>query len=660
MRVLGPISVVLMLLVGPAIHAWGQTRGIEVAVKADSGSVESVRLYSQAYAVIIGIDRYASLPPGSELSYAVRDAQGVAEVLARDYAFDGIVTIYNEDATREGILRILSAELRQTSEDDSVFIFWAGHALTQRTAGRGDIGYLVPYDGTFDDSEMSFKNISMTTIKEDISRAIPAKHLFLVVDACYSGLLVTRALESSPPERSLEYLRDITGEEVRQVLTAGKADQQVLDGGPRGHSVFTGRFIEALEEATDYITATEISTRISEEVFSDAAARGHAQTPQGGKLFGLGDYVFAPKRTAAASVAPDEAPPQDGALAVELAFWRSVQGSENPKDYEAYLRRYPDGAFADLARNRLEELAGTQTAAVVAPPEPKTPAVAEEAVGVYPETFRDCAECPEMVVIPPGEFVMGSPEGEEGRDSDEGPQHAVRIARPFGLGKYEVTRAEFAAFARETAHEASGCLAYTGGEWKQDASKSWRDPGYEQTDRDPVACVSWDDAKAYLAWLSRQAGTTYRLASESEWEYAARANTTTARFWGEGADRGCGYANAHDRTSKRENGFDWTHHDCDDGYVQTAPAGSFAANAFGVHDMLGNVSEWTEDCWNGSYEGAPADGSAWRSGDCGPRVLRGGSWVNWPRVVRAAGRGRGGFGSRGDFLGFRVARTLTP
>ena len=388
----------------------------------------------------------------------MRDAQGVAEVLERDYAFDGIVTIYNEDATKEGILRLLSAELGETSEDDSVFIFWAGHALTRRTAGRGDIGYLVPYDGTFDDSEMSFKNISMTTIKEDIARTIPAKHLFFVVDACYSGLLVTRALDSRPPARSLEYLRDITGEEVRQVLAAGKADQTVLDGGPRGHSVFTGRFIEALESASDYITATEISTRISEEVFSDAAARGHAQTPQGGKLFGLGDYVFVPKRAAVASEATQEAS-RDEAGTAEIVFWQSIQESDNPKDFQAYLRRYPSGAFADLARNWLEDLAGVETALVV-PPEPEQPAV-EPSPEAYKaaDVFKDCEVCPEMVVIPPGEFV-----GAREHMDREGPQNTVRIERPFAVGKYEVTRAEFAAFVGETGHEAGRCtVVHIGG-----------------------------------------------------------------------------------------------------------------------------------------------------------------------------------------------------
>ena len=276
---------------------------------------------------------------------------------------------------------------------------------------------------------------------------------------------------------------------------------------------------------------------------------------------------------------------------------------------------------------------------------------------MYPETFKDCAECPEMVLIPAGEFVMGSPESEEERQDDEGPQHTVRIERPFALGKYEVTRGEFAAFVRETGHEASRCMYHTGGEWKN-GSKDWRDPGYEQTDRDPVACVSWDDAKAYLGWLSRESRNAYRLASASEWEYAARAGTTTARFWGESADRACGYANVHDRSSKSENAFDWVHHGCDDGYAQTAPVGSFAANAFGVYDMLGNVLEWTEDCLNESYEGAPSDSSAWRSGECETRVLRGGSWYDLPGNVRAASRFWFGTRHRISGFGFRVARTL--
>ena len=254
--------------------------------------------------------------------------------------------------------------------------------------------------------------------------------------------------------------------------------------------------------------------------------------------------------------------------------------------------------------------------------------------------FRDCTECPEMVVIPAGEFVMGSPESELGRFRGEGPRHTVRIERPFALGKYEVTFAEWDACVADR-----GCNGY-----RPD------DEGWGR-DKRPAINVTWDEASAYLSWLSRKSGKRYGFASESEWEYAARAGTTTARFWGEDADRGCGSANLHDRTSMRSNKMIiWTHHKCDDGYALTAPVGSFTANAFGVHDMLGNVSEWTEDCRNDSYKGAPNDGSVWFRGKCELRVLRGGSWSKPPRAVRTAFRWSSG-GFQHD-VGFRVARTL--
>ncbi len=274
------------------------------------------------------------------------------------------------------------------------------------------------------------------------------------------------------------------------------------------------------------------------------------------------------------------------------------------------------------------------------------------------ETFRDCAECPEMAVIPAGSFTMGSPASEEGREDDEGPRHRVTIPRAFALGKYEVTRAEFAAFVRDTGHKARGCWVYGGKEWKDDDSKNWRDPNFSQSERDPVVCVNWDDAKKYLRWLSRKTGQDYRLPSEAEWEYAARAGTTTARYWGDAADLACGYANVHDRTSKSENGFTWTHHDCRDGYAKTAPVGSFEANDFGLHDVLGNVWEWVEDCYEKTYDLAARDGSAWTTGECSRRVLRGGSWSGSPRFVRAAIRNRNTAGSRNDSGGFRAARTL--
>ena len=274
------------------------------------------------------------------------------------------------------------------------------------------------------------------------------------------------------------------------------------------------------------------------------------------------------------------------------------------------------------------------------------------------EVFRDCETCPEMVVIPAGSFMMGSPPGEEGRFDDEGPQHRVTIAQPFAVGKYEVTRGEYTAFLRATGRtQGNSCWTYEVGEGKDRAGRSWRNPGFTQGEDHPVVCVNWDDARAYVNWLSRKTEKNYRLLSEAEWEYAARGGTRTARYWGESAEGQCRHANGADLMAKRY--IDgWTVASCDDGHYRTAPGGSFRKNEFGLHDVLGNVWEWTQDCWNDSYTGAPGDGRAWETGNCGRRVLRGGSWLYDPRILRAAFRF--GFTSGvGSFIGgFRVARTL--
>ena len=278
------------------------------------------------------------------------------------------------------------------------------------------------------------------------------------------------------------------------------------------------------------------------------------------------------------------------------------------------------------------------------------------------DRFRDCPDCPEMVVVPAGSYRMGSPSYEQGRQDHEGPVHEVTIAAPFAIGRYEVTVAEFGRFVDETGYSAANsCYAYEGGKWESRAGRGWRNPGFGQSGRHPVACVNWNDAQAYAAWLSRETGEKYRLPSESEWEYAARAGTATARYWGEGESGQCRHANGADASVKeRYSDLNWTVASCRDGHVHTAPVGSFAANGWGLHDMLGNVWEWTEDCWNGSYAGAPSDGSAWEYGECARRVLRGGSWSSGPSYLRAAYRSRSATGDRGSISGFRVARTLAP
>jgi formylglycine-generating enzyme required for sulfatase activity len=244
------------------------------------------------------------------------------------------------------------------------------------------------------------------------------------------------------------------------------------------------------------------------------------------------------------------------------------------------------------------------------------------------DSFKECRDCPEMIVVPAGRFMMGSSEG-QGNDSER-TRHEVTIAKPFAVSKFAVTFDEWDA-----------CVG------QGDCAKAVGDSGWGRGRR-PVINVSWNDAQTYVKWLVKATGKPYRLLSEAEYEYAARAGSMTAYPWGDdikldgqamGNCNGCG--------------SQW------DG-KETAPVGSFAANRFGLYDMVGNAFEWTEDCKNQSYQGAPADGSPWTSGNCKLRVVRGGSWLDSPAGLRPANRIGDSPGFRVNLVGFRVARTLAP
>ena len=336
-------------------------------------------------------------------------------------------------------------------------------------------------------------------------------------------------------------------------------------------------------------------------------------------------------------------------------------GARSAKAYAAFLRDAglspgdtltPEGlrTMRSIAKRQKEGTSASATGR--AEPERPTPwPVGKE--------FRDCAQCPEMVVIPSGTFAMGSPADEKKRPSVEKPQHDMRIKK-FALGKYEVTRDEFGLFVRETGHKPEArCWVLDGKGVKEDRNRSWRDVGYSQTGKDPVVCVAWHDVTAYVEWLSEKTRKMYRLASESEWEYAVRAGTRTRRYWGEDPrETGiCRHANG----AGSETSFEWRNDACGDGYRRTAPVGSFVSNGWGVHDMIGNVGEWVEDCWHKDYSGAPSDGSAWTSGaDCRLRVLRGSGWPTGPGGHGSTDRARAPAFAGFDVVGFRIARTLTP
>ena len=276
------------------------------------------------------------------------------------------------------------------------------------------------------------------------------------------------------------------------------------------------------------------------------------------------------------------------------------------------------------------------TAALIAGGADPAVAAAREAREVATEpvvTFRDCTACPEMAVVSAGSFMMGSPASEAGRDEDdEGLPHPVTIGYSLAVGVYEVTFAEWDACVA-----AGGCGGYRP-----------EDEGWGRASR-PVINVGWEDAQEYVRWLSWETGEEYRLLTDVEWEYVARAGTTTARYWGESETFQCRHANGRD---------DYV--SCSDGYGdRTAPVGMFEPNAFGLYDVLGNVWEWTatKDCWDENYTGTRADSIMWIP-YCSVMVLRGGSWVDSPRRLRSAARLTNSDSRIHTYFGFRVARTF--
>lgn len=286
------------------------------------------------------------------------------------------------------------------------------------------------------------------------------------------------------------------------------------------------------------------------------------------------------------------------------------------------------------------------------------------------EAFKDCEDCPAMKVVPAGKALIGSrgpsPEGTPIEVSRaERPAHQVIFSEPFAVGVYEITRTQFAVFADATnMPDGERCFVWDdkAGEWDNRTGVTWRNPGFAQSSEHPVVCVSWDDATSYTRWLGEVTGASYRLLSETEWEYAARARTAMPWPWGSKRDEACLHANVNDYTRiDLDSGLTndtGSVFQCRDGVHFTAPVGSFAPNAFGLFDMIGNVWEWTADCFNTSYNGAPDNESAWTTGDCTQRINRGGSWADPPWRTRSAVREWDPPHGRYAIHGFRVAKDL--
>jgi len=374
---------------------------------------------------------------------------------------------------------------------------------------------------------------------------------------------------------------------------------------------------------------------------------------------------------AAPWAAPAPADHRHALIALAAQEWPAVRDSADPQRLERFERGFPGTFYADEARALREKIEADARWRRDAEAKQQADEQRFRAEGRIPvlvgdrehnktrwilpgsgEPFRDLDGGPEMVVVPAGSFMMGSPETEPGRFENEGPRHKVTIAIPFAVGRHAITRGQFTAFVKATGHKAEGARKWTGSEWKDDPKASWRDPGFPQDDSHPVTCVNWDDAKAYVSWLAEVTGKPYRLLTEAEWEYAARAGTATPFWWGSSItpaqanyDGNYVYAGGGSKGKYRKG---------------TVPVGDFAANPWGLYNVHGNVWGWCEDVWHDSYNGAPTDASAWlQGGEGSSRVVRGGAWNFDPRGLRSALRVRFHSEFRVSYLGFRLGRTLT-
>ena len=645
-------------------------------------------------ALVIGNAEYRH---ASRLANPLNDANDIAAALGRL----GFEVTRLDNAGYDAMRRGLRAFTRAAAASETAVVFYAGHGI--EVDGRN---FLIPVDARLaSDQDVEYEAVPLDLVSRAVDRA--SEFRLIVLDACRDNPFAQQMKRSGASRSIGRGLARVEPAGETLVAYAAKGGSVAADGEGR-NSPYSTALLAHLEEP-----GLEVGLMFRKVRDAVLRSTGGRQEPfVYGSLSSEGVYLGArPEPSGPAAMPAQPGGGGSGAMLGQAAeAYKAAERLNTVEAFEAVARRFPGTVYADLARGHVRKLraGGAQAAlpprpapapAPAKPAPPADPAEAEAALGLTVAdrsliqwglsaagfdpgpadgafgprtraalkawqakagapatghltlaaasalkvagekasravgrpgtTFRDCPQCPTMVVLPAGSFVMGSPASEADRYDDEGPQRRVTIRRPFAVGKYEVTFAEW-----------NACVAAGG------CSRRPKDEGWGRGRR-PVIDVNWHEAKDYVRWLSRRTSKRYRLLSEAEWEYAARAGTRTRHHWGSSVGRnrancdGCGSRWDNDRT---------------------APAGSFAANRFGLHDMHGNVWEWVEDCWHGDYRGAPSDGQARTTGgNCDNKgVLRGGSWNYGPWGIRSAIRSGSRIGRRDDDVGFRVARTLVP
>lgn len=587
-------------------------------------------------ALVIGNAQYRH---GAPLANPHKDAETIAGVLVR-LGFELTRSPANSgpgwhsDLDLIPMKKLIAGFGIAAEQADMAVIYFAGHGM--EIDGQN---YLLPVDAELEHvRRVPAETASLQEIAHDVAGA---KTLPLIIlDACRNNPFLERmrGLEAGRSFRS--GLGDIKFAGNLFVAYATHQGAKAQDGPVGGNSPFAKALAEHLE--TPDIDIRVLMGRVRDAVRD---ATGHAQFPH---IYGsLGGGEICLKLSGEAK--PLRLEPQQAA-AIES---RTVE--RQPSKLRGHSRvRWP---WLALGASAVALLVGALTVWVWVAYAPAIPSALKPG-----DSFKECENCPWMVAVPPGSFVMGSPSTEEGHNSDEAPLHEVRIARAFAVGRSHVTRGEFAAFVKATGYATGdGCRTWNAGALKLEPGFSWRSPGFEQDDQHPVVCVSWGDADAYVKWLSITNGATYRLLSEAEAEYAARGTSSPGPqlryFFGNDAADMCAYANGADLSFKRVYPG-WTTAPCDDGNVFTAPVARFKPNAFGLYDVHGNVWSWTQDCWSDDYRDAAGDGLPRVGGSCTHRVLRGGAWGNIPQDLRTAIRIRFPPEVRVNINSFRVARAL--
>ncbi len=645
-------------------------------------------------ALVIGNGDYVH---ESRLNNPVNDVRLIARTLrGLGFSVDERFNLRQRD-----MVLAINRFVRESAGADTALLYFAGHGMQPVEGGRN---FLLPVDANIHhDDALDSDAVPAHRIVEQMERASrPARLRLVVLDACRNNRQASRARSGVRGLARMDPGDDYT------LIAFSTNDQSVALDGQGAHSPYA----EALSR--HLASASELPVRrIFELTASDVRqATGQQQRPRtygdldsrvglDGVVMGSGAAEMAAASTqppiavtGGVSLADLEREQQarqawaawqqrmqadfdriagfQGAADLRAQAWQrfiAAWGDDNPTSGDD--ERLREQAQQGLAAAQREVQARQEARASEQQQAREQSAAAHAAAARIPGTvFQDCADCPEMVLLPPGSFQMGSPVSETGRQGHEGPVREVRIGYTLAVSRYEVTRREFGRFVSATGYRTEaenvsvqGCAGWNGSDLSWVPGLNWRSPGLFQGDDHPVVCVSWNDAQAYLKWLNDSVpGRGYRLLNEAEWEYAARAGRGGSRYpWGDDADarEQCTWANGADQSAKAQ--ISWYQGrvaNCIDGHAYTAPIGRFRANAFGLHDMHGNVWEWVQDVWHDSYAGAPTDGSArMTGGDQTRRVLRGGSWGYSSQSLRSASRNGYGPGVRSDDTGFRIART---